>query len=134
MLFAAAAGCGGDFQLGEVSGVVSLDGEPLSGASLYFQPQRQGEGLMVGPPSIGVTDERGHYTLKTSEGSYGAVVGPHKVSISTFESRMVDPKNSDRVETVSKERVPARYRAPSELTFTVSPSGSSEADFDLTTR
>lgn len=127
------AGCGGRFETASVTGVVTLDGAPLSNASLYFQPQRRGDDPLVGPPSIGVTDEEGRYNLRTTEGGRGAVVGRHRVSISTFESRMVDPQNSDRVETVSEERVPSRYRSPTELTFTVPSGGSDSADFDLTT-
>lgn len=129
----AAVGCGAEFPTANVSGVVTLDGEPLQNASLYFQPQRVDASPVVGPPSIGVTDAEGRYVLKTSEGTSGAVIGPHVVSISTFESRMVDPKNSDRQEVVSQERVPKRYRAASELTIAVPSSGVPDADFDLRT-
>lgn len=125
-------GCGGEFRMAPVSGVVTLDGEPLVNASLYFQPQRSGSGPVVGPPSIGVTDEEGRYRLRAQTNDTGAVVGDHVVSISTFESRMVDPQNSDRVEIVSKERVPPRYRAPSELKFTVPSGGADDANFELT--
>lgn len=127
-------GCGGQFQTADVSGVVTLDGEALSNASLFFQPQRRGSDPLVGPPSIGVTDEQGRYSLSTADGESGAVVGNHVVSISTFESRMVDPQNSDRVEVVSKERVPAEYRSPSQLRFTVPSDGSDAADFQLTSQ
>lgn len=125
-------GCGGEFQMAPVSGVVTLDGEPLANASLYFQPQRTGSGPIVGPPSIGVTDEEGRFRLRAQTNDTGAVVGEHRVSISTFESRMVDPQNSDRVEVVSEERVPPRYRAPSQLTFTVPSGGADDANFELT--
>ena len=124
-------GCGGDFPVAPVSGVVTLDGEALPNASLFFQPQRSGDSPIVGPPSFGVTDDEGRFTLITTGGDSGAVVGRHVVSVSTFESRMVDPKNSDRVEVVSEEVIPRRYRAPSELTFEVPSSGSDEANFSL---
>ncbi|MEO1498790.1 MAG: hypothetical protein AAFV43_16720 [Planctomycetota bacterium] len=128
---AATAGCGGEFQLASVSGVVTLDGEALANASLYFQPQRRGDDPLVGPPSIGVTDSEGRFTLTTADGDRGAVVGMHRVSVSTFESRMVDPQNSDRVEVVSEERVPTRYRARTELSFEVPSGGSKDANFAL---
>lgn len=124
-------GCGGEFQLANVSGVVKLDGEPLQNATVYFQPQRHNGAVLVGPPSVGVTDSEGRFTLNTTSGSSGAVVGTHVISVSTFESRMVDPLRSDRVEVVSKERVPRRYRAPSELSFTVPRGGAEDAVFDL---
>lgn len=132
-LLVATLGCGGEFQIATVSGVVTLDGEALPNASVYFQPRRRGDDPVVGPPSVGVTDDSGHYTLRTTDGSSGAVVGVHAVSITTFERRMVDPKNSDRLEVVSKERVPPRYRTPSELSFTVPSGGAEQADFELTT-
>lgn len=127
-------GCGGEFQLAPVAGEITLDGEPLVNAAVYFQPQRNGDNQVVGPPSLGVTDESGHYSLKNTEQYNGALVGKHIVSISTFESRMVDPKNSDRLEIVSKERVPKRYRAPSELTIEVPSGGIDTANFDLQSR
>lgn len=131
LALATVVGCGGEFQTASVSGVVTLDGEPLSNASVYFQPQRRGSDPITGPPSIGVTDDQGRYNATTTEGHNGALVGAHRVSISTFEKRMVDPKNSDRTEVVSKERVPQRYRSPSELTLEVPSGGVSDADFQL---
>lgn len=130
----ALAGCGGEFPTAAISGVVTLDGEALPNASVYFQPQRRSDNPIVGPPSMGVTDESGRFTLRTTEGANGAVVGEHVVSISTLETRMVDPQNSDRVEVVSQERVPSRYRAPSELSLTVRRGGDEQANFDLTTQ
>lgn len=134
LLLASALGCGGEFPLASVSGVATLDGEALQNATVFFQPLRRGEDPIVGPPSIGVTDESGRFTLTTSDGNSGAIVGDHKVSVSTYESRMVDPKNSDRIEVVSKERVPSRYRGPAQITFTVPPGGTDEAEFELTTQ
>ncbi|QDV74799.1 carboxypeptidase-like regulatory domain-containing protein [Botrimarina mediterranea] len=125
-------GCGsGDFRMADVSGVVTLDGEPLSNARVQFQPQRSGESIVVGPTSFGTTDSTGRYSLSTRKHGKGAVVGTHRVSVSTFDQRLVDPQNSDRVETLEEERVPARYRAPTELVFDVPRSGSAEANFDL---
>lgn len=123
-------GCGGPFQLAPVSGVVSLNGEPLEGAMVRFQPQRSGAEVVLGPASLGVTDSAGRYSLQTHTRETGAVVGAHSVSISTFDQRLVDPKNSDKVEVVSKERVPKQYHSPSELRFDVK-KGQNEANFDL---
>ncbi len=129
---ALALGCGsGDFRMADVSGVVTLDGEPLSKARIQFQPQRSGDSPVVGPTSFGTTDSSGRYVLSTRKHGDGAVVGRHLVSLSTFDQQLVDPQNSDRVEVLEKERVPARYRAPTELVFEVPPRGSDEANFDL---
>ncbi|MEN1678136.1 MAG: carboxypeptidase-like regulatory domain-containing protein [Planctomycetota bacterium] len=128
-----AAGCGGGpFDFASVSGVVTLDGEPLSNAIVRFIPQRSGESTLVGPTSHAVTNEEGRFRLETYQGRNGAVVGPHVVSVSTLEQRLVDPKNSDKVEIVTPERVPKRYRNPSELEFDVPSGGTDDADFELT--
>lgn len=127
-------GCGGEFPIAPVAGVVTLDGEPLPEASVYFQPQRRGDDPIVGPASQGVTDSEGRFTLSTVHGQAGAVVGRHSVSVSTYSSRLVDPKNSDRIEVVSPERVPPKYRVPGQLTFEVPAGGASEANFDLTSQ
>ena len=132
-LLGAVVGCSGEFPLASVSGVVTLDGKPLENATVFFQPQAKGTESVVGPPSIGVTDATGKYSVATHKLGSGAVVGDHTVSISTFELRMKDPQNSDAVEVVSPERVPDRYRSPSELSFQVTSRGSDEANFDLTT-
>lgn len=127
-----AAGCGAEpFPMADVSGVVTLNGEPLEGAAVQFQPQRVGSDPLVGPGSVGVTDASGAYTLRSYKGGDGAVVGPHRVSISTYEARLKDPQNSDAIEVISEERVPQRYRAPSELFIEVPPGGTDEADFQL---
>lgn len=127
------AGCGGGpFDIASVSGVVTLDGAPLDGATVRFKPQRQSDNPLVGPGSIGLTDAEGRYRLTTHDGASGAVVGPHRVSISTYDKRMVDPKNSDRVKVFAEERVPEHYRKASELSFEVPSGGTNEANFDLT--
>ena len=51
-LFLATAGCGrGGPELGRVTGTVTLDGTPLAGARIEFQPQAQDTS-----PSYGTTD------------------------------------------------------------------------------
>ena len=132
LLLTLPVGCGSEFPLADVSGVVTLDGEPLSNATVFFQPVQSSSNPVVGPPSIGVTDESGRYSVSTHKLGSGAVVGTHEVSISTFETRMKDPENSDALEVVSQERVPQRYRAPSELNFEVTSRGTDSADFSLT--
>lgn len=128
------SGCGsGAFEVAPVSGVVTLNGKPLENAAVRFSPQRKPGETLVGPGSLGITDGSGKFVAKTHAGQRGAVVGPHVVSISTYDERLVDPENSDRIEVVSKERVPQRYRSPSELTFEVPNGGSEEANFDLAT-
>jgi hypothetical protein len=110
-----------------VSGTVTLDDEPLADALVSFQPIGATTSSEPGPGSFGRTDEEGRYTLQIVEPDQpGAVVGPHRVLISTATSGGGD---GDR--TVG-ERVPRRYR-DGKLQFTVPDGGTSEADFELHT-
>ena len=87
--------------------------------------------MVAGPGSIGVTDTDGRFKLRTHSGSQGAVVGTHRVSISTYADEMVDPDNSDAVRIISKERIPEKYRLNSNFTVEVPDSGTETANFDL---
>ncbi len=109
------SGCGRDGRppLGRVQGVVTLDGAPLEGALVVFEPVEPAR------PSRGVTDAAGRYTLSYLRDIEGAVVGLHEVKIVTAgeESRT--------------ERVPARYNHATTLTAEVG-RGSNEHNFALT--
>ena len=132
MLVVTAAGCGSSpYDFAPVSGTVTLDGQPVAGARVIFEPQRSGkEALEAGPGSDGKTDEDGRYTLATTDaGETGAVVGPHTVMISTYQAEIDRTRDSSRV--VRKEEIPARYLEPGALTFEVLPEGSDQADFAL---
>lgn len=73
------AGCGGRPagypETAPVSGVVTLDGEPLEGASVSFIPA-------AGRSSSGQTDSSGRYELYYTGRIKGAMLGKHRVSIS----------------------------------------------------
>lgn len=67
------AGCGDDTPpLGEVTGIVTLDGQPLEGVIVVFKPE-------VGRPATGTTDAQGKYTLEYSYEVPGCKAGPNKV-------------------------------------------------------
>jgi hypothetical protein len=76
-----AGGCGGrKVQYAEVGGVVTLDGKPLRGVAVFYYPAVEGnDGL---PFSTGTTDDAGRYTLTSSAGPAGAVVGQCRVTVS----------------------------------------------------
>ncbi len=105
-------GCGqGDRPaLGTVEGVVTLDGQPLAGAFVQFDP-----GSVRG--SSGVTDADGRYELVYLRDMKGAAVGEHTVRITT------------QTET-TPEILPARYHTETTLKETVTP-GRNEIDFTL---
>lgn len=81
-------GCGNE--LAQVSGVVTMDGEPLRGgdrihATVYFQPA-SGEGTSA----AGVIDENGEYQLSTGS-QRGIPPGEYVVTFSATE--MIPPQD-----------------------------------------
>jgi hypothetical protein len=129
LLFAAATGCGGGgptIYTAPVSGVVTLNGTPLANASISFQPIASGN---PGPPSSDMTDEEGNFTLHFADGKEGAVVGKHKVLISTRKMAPSAPNSDSEVE-VEKELVPIMYLETPPV-FDVPKDGTDAAKFDL---
>jgi len=122
------AGCG---QTGDtpdvvpVTGTITLDGSPLEGAQVEFQPQSTGEADKPAVPSYGTTDETGKYTLKLGPGRVaGAMPGTHEVRIMKY------PQQSDDG-TSGQQILPAKYNSASELTVEVSSDKQGGYDFDL---
>ncbi len=142
LLAAIAAGCGGGtgFPSAAVSGRVTLDGKPLADAIVRFtptaDPAAKGKAAHEsGPDSAGITDADGRFTLSIGDGSRGATVGPNRVTITTVDLDESAPDYTTEglpVKPTSKEAVPARYNAQTELTFDVPPEGTDKADFPLT--
>lgn len=125
VLATATVGCGrGDTpQLGRVSGIVTLDGIPLTGACVQFIPER-------GRPSTSRTDATGHYRPIYIRGIEGVCLGPCTVSIST--ARVEQPADSPEGLPVaaSPETLPARYHSETVLRADVKP-GTNVVDFAL---
>jgi len=116
------AGCGqGNKDFGYVSGTVTLDGNSLAGARVEFQPEK-------GPPSCGVTDSRGAYTLMVGNCQRGAKVGRHTIRITTLRPKSNDPHAK---RDSAPERIPAKYNTRSNLSREVAP-GSNRIDLELT--
>jgi len=61
------------------SGMLSLDGQTVSGATVSFTPAS-------GPGAVGVTDAQGRFELTTFARGDGAVAGEHVVTITRFEA------------------------------------------------
>ena len=122
-------GCGGapsDMpDLGTVSGTITLDGEPLADANVYFRP------LDGGRTSRARTDEQGRYELQYNATKEGAKVGGHRVRITTHEEALEEDDGSRT--GGRKEKVPKRYNEESELEVEVA-AGSNTHDFTLTSK
>jgi hypothetical protein len=125
-LAVACAGCGPESDMPEtapVRGVVTLDGQPVSMARIYFSPQDGGQ------TSEGLTDPDGRYELRYKRDVMGARLGQHKVVITTYE----EPTREDDL-TVSggvPERIPAKYNQQTTLEKEVV-AGENVIDFSLT--
>lgn len=61
----------------EASGVVTLDGQPVEGASVVFIPSDGGQ-----YPAQGLTDSSGRFSLQAFEEKSGAVPGKYAVQVS----------------------------------------------------
>jgi hypothetical protein len=81
-------GCGhGDRPaLGMVHGTVTLDGRPLVGATVLFQPVEPGR------TSIAVTGDDGRYELVYLRKDKGAKVGAHVVQITSRNPAILPPR------------------------------------------
>jgi hypothetical protein len=112
-----------DAPLAKVSGKITLDGKPLASATVTFYPEAKD-----GKTATGKTDDAGRYTMKTA-GADGALPGKYRVTISLPPRDEKDPKPPRRA-------IPPRYsdKEKSELTVEIPPKGSSEFDFDLTSK
>lgn len=120
----ALAGCRSDYKLVKVSGTVTLDGKPISGIEVRFQPLASGNNVNPGPGSKGITDADGRYTLVVQNTSlrFGAVVGKHMVFLTTA------PPPPDPRKDAPPPQLPC-YRSQ---TFEVSSHNTDDADFELT--
>jgi len=114
----------------KVTGTVTLDGKPLSGATIVFAPQQ-------GRPACGVTDARGRSALSTFDKDDGALPGVYRVTITAGDSQDSAKPNQGQPHraVADKPAIPARYSVPAmtELTTDVRP-GTNVWDFELSSR
>jgi hypothetical protein len=123
-LLLAAVGCTERRDYVPVSGRVTLDGKPMAGGGVAFEPvapEGKRDSLAFG--SYGATDADGRFTLVGLKGDRGAAVGPHRVAIRK-------PKKPGSA-AEGGELLPAKYNVDTELTFVVPPTGTDQANFDL---
>lgn len=103
-------------ELAPVSGVVTLDGQPLDNVSVVFVSEK-------GQVASGTTDAEGHYELTFRDGEKGAEIGKNTVRIKTVLDAPPPPGYRDPI--------PAKYNAASQLTVEVKPESNTH-DFALT--
>lgn len=138
------SGCG-EPGIGTVpaSGVVLVDGKPITGVMVTFHPDGAGRAASAS------TDAEGKFKLTTITNGDGALPGLYKISVSKHENPVDDlpkydpndPKSLDaiyskvdaRKKVKSKNLVAAQYENPlgSGLTAEIKASGPNEFKFDV---
>jgi hypothetical protein len=127
------AGCHSQTKIVPVSGKVTLDGVPLANATVSFQPAGVEGKNEIGVASVGTTNEKGEFTLRTTTGAPGAEVGKHEVLIVCVDGGDPDsdaPRPRGKPRPVNK--VPKKYAG--NLTYDVPAGGTDKADFELDTK
>ncbi len=133
LIMVLACGCG-PRKFVPVSGKVTLNGRPLANATVAFQPIGGENPLETGAGSAGRTNDNGEYTLITTKGDKGAVVGKHQVLISAPETYdEEDEQRSRRARRPTADKIPSRYglKGRDAITFVVPPEGTDQANFAL---
>ena len=145
-LLVAITGCGDGISEVPVTGTVTLDGTPISGAAITFQPVPGGTGM----PAIGNTDANGAFTvsdLRAKDIGNGAVAGDYQVGVLWFKPSANDSsqatgasgggeESSQKDDRASRSKVsgpdallPAAYQNPSTSGLTASVSAGSDNKF-----
>ncbi|MFG0334352.1 MAG: hypothetical protein ACF8TS_13390 [Maioricimonas sp. JB049] len=126
ILLVGCGGGGGGPELVDVYGTVTMNNEPLEGATVQFAPEDgAGEGRRL---VAGRTDSGGQYSLQYSPSREGAVPGRYRVSITTYRELEVDEEGMDV--PGSPETVPDVYNVNTTLTADVS-AENPEHNFEL---
>jgi len=91
-------GCGSDqFPTAELTGRVTLEGKPLEGVVLQFEP-RNIDSKKPMPVGFGVTDADGRYrAFRTGKEKFGLVLGVHQVRVTVPEGNAakVNPRYAE---------------------------------------
>jgi hypothetical protein len=128
ILAAAADGCqrGATWSLAPVEGTVTKEGHPLPGVEVVFLADL--DAGAAGPRARGISDESGHYRLRTDNGDDGAAVGQYRVCI--HDTRVVKPgpalprrlqKEAATLKEAQKEQGRLRFKETTSVSSRVPP-------------
>jgi hypothetical protein len=123
LILFALAGCSSTSSDGEVSGSVSVDGQPAENGAISFFPL-DGRG-----PTGGCAITAGRYSVRLPVGAYRVEV---RVSVKVGERKLYDTPDSP-VQPTFREILPAKYNIDSELKYDVI-AGPQEKNWDLPTK
>ena len=108
-----------------ISGLITLDGEPLSDGAILFEPATTESGT-----AVGATIRRGRFAISREE---GPVPGAYRVRIYGSAGVQVAPGKgqTDRTRRPMVERLPEVYNTRTELRANVTAHGENRFRFDL---
>lgn len=114
------------------TGIVRLDGKPLSNSMIAFIPKPGTKAL----ESYGVTDEDGSFSLRQPRGGSGAVPGEYSVVINRYVLRDGTPvelkPNEFPANQGAIESLPPKYSDPTKTSLSANvPEDGGEFEFDL---
>jgi hypothetical protein len=96
----AMTGCGsGRPDVAPVRGTVSLNGKPVTTGRIMFYPT-------AGRPACAPINSDGTYVLTTFESDDGALIGTHRVTITSTEVVGPPPRGPEDEYKINKERIP----------------------------
>ncbi|MDR2440371.1 MAG: hypothetical protein LBE12_13505 [Planctomycetaceae bacterium] len=125
-------GCSTKLPVVPVSGIVTLDGKPLEGFQVFFQPIHE-ETSKTMLTSSGLTNVQGKFLLKTVEENprNGTSVGKYRVIIGWVDpdSMLLGDSEPQRQPPV---KIPENVQTEG-IIFIVPPNGTQTANFHLTT-
>ena len=138
LLAVSLVGCGNSRYV-PVSGVVTVNGKAYRNAYVQFQPMATAENPTPGRGSSGHTDENGRFTLKTDDGHDGAVIGKHRVRITTKYSKELKgyevwDADANKAVKSAADPIPPQWNFESKKEFEVPAGGTDKASFDILTK
>jgi hypothetical protein len=119
----ALAGCGDGAKTGEVTGTVTIDGQPAESGAVTFIPA-DGQS-----PTAGGEIKAGKYTATVPVGVAKVEIRVPKV----VGKKKLYPTPDSPEQPIMQEVLPAKYNDNTELTFDVRP-GTNEKNWDLKTK
>ncbi|HCO26913.1 MAG: hypothetical protein CME31_02095 [Gimesia sp.] len=129
------SGCGAskqEFSRAAVSGIVKLDGDPLSEGVIRFIPQGENKG-----PKASATIHNGIFSI---DENFGPVTGTNRIEIDSTDDGGYAPDDELAIEKLKASgikqikvvKVPPQYNRRSTLTKTITAEGKNDLVFELT--
>ncbi len=133
-------GCAdGRLETEPVSGVITLDGVPLAGASVSFSPKMAGQGAI----GFGKTNEKGEYIIQAMNGrpDEGTLPGEYAVTVKKYKEvptgrKVAAPGSGEMVDEMKGVlMLPEQYASSKKTPFSATVvKGKNRFDYDVKTK